>query len=91
MGFRAESTELNREEANELKDWTQRFALAALLGFFVFVFALPVSCCGFVIGNEHAYAGVGSGGPDAILKAMALSAVLASLTGVLVWRKTRPR
>ena len=34
-----------------MNDWTKRFALAGLLGFFVFVFALPVSCCGFVVRN----------------------------------------
>lgn len=73
-----------------MDDWTKRFALAALLGFFVFVFALPVSCCGFVLYNEHIYGDVASGGPAAILGAMALSAVLASLAGLLVWRKSRP-
>ncbi len=74
-----------------MNDWTKRFALAALLGFVVFVFALPVSCCGFVIYNEHLYGDVQSGGPAAILKAMGLSTVLALLVGALVWRKSRPR
>ncbi len=74
-----------------MNDWTKRFALAGLLGFFVFVFALPVSCCGFVIYNEHLYGDVQSGGPAAVLKAMALSAVLALLVGAMVWRKSRPR
>ena len=74
-----------------MDDWTKRFAIAGLLGFFVFVFALPVSCCGFVVYNEHLYGDVQSGGPAAILKAMALSAVLALLVGLLVWRKSRPR
>lgn len=74
-----------------MRDWTKRFALAGLLGFLVFVFALPVSCCGFVIYNEHLYGDVQSDGPAAILKAMVLSAVLALLVGVLVWRKSRPR
>ncbi len=70
-----------------MNDWTKRFALAALLSFFVFVFALPVSCCGFVLYNEHLYGDVQSGGPAAILKAMGLSAVLALAIGVLVWRR----
>ncbi len=74
-----------------MNDWTKRFALAGLLGFFVFVFTLPVSCCGFVIYNEHLYGDVQSGGPAAVLKAMALSAVLALLVGAMVWRKSRPR
>ena len=74
-----------------MDEWTKRFAIAGLLGFFVFVFALPVSCCGFVIYNEHLYGDVQSGGPAAILKAMALSAILAVAVGVLVWRKSRPR
>ncbi len=74
-----------------MDDWTKRLALAALPGFFVFVFALPVSCCGFVIYNEHLYGDVGSGGPAAILEAMALSALLALLVGVLIWRRSRPR
>lgn len=74
-----------------MDDWTKRFALAGLLGFVVFVFALPVSCGGFVLYNEHLYGDVASGGPAAILKAMALSAVLALFVGALVWRKSRPR
>ena len=74
-----------------MDDRTQRFAIAGLLGFFVFVFALPVCCCGFVIYNEHLYGDVAADGPAAILKAMALSAVFALLMGVLVWRKSRPR
>ena len=74
-----------------MDEWTKRFAIAGLLGFFVFVFALPVSCCGFVIYNEHLYGDVQSGGPAAILKAMVLSAILALAVGVLVWRKSRPR
>ena len=74
-----------------MNDWTKRFALAGLLSFFVFVLALPVSCCGFVLYNEHLHGDVQSDGPAAILKAMALSAVLALLIGVLIWRKSRPR
>lgn len=75
----------------ELNDWTKRFALAALLGFGVFFFALPVSCCGFVLWNEHRYGDVESGGPEAILSAMGLSAVLAVGVAVLVWRRSRSR
>ncbi len=71
--------------------WTKRFSVAALLGFFVFVFALPVSCCGFVLYNEHLYGDVQSGGPQAVLKAMGLSAVIACVVVAVVWRKTRPR
>ena len=74
-----------------MQDWTKRLAFAALLGFGTFVFALPVSCCGFVIYNEHLYGDVQSGGPEAILKAMGTAAVLAMVVSGLVWRRTRPR
>ena len=74
-----------------MEDWTKRFALAALLGFLAFVFALPVSCCGFVIYNEHLYGDVQSGGPEAILKAFGVSAAMALLVASLVWRRSRPR
>ena len=70
-----------------MRDWTKRFALAALLGFATFFFALPVSCCGFVLYNEHLYGDVQSGGPEAILKALGLAAVLSALVGVVVWRR----
>ena len=71
-------------------DWSKRFAIAALLGFFVFVLALPVSCCGFVLYNEHLYGDVESGGPQALLSAMGLSAILAVLVGYVIMRKSRP-
>ena len=74
-----------------MKDWTVRFALAALLGFFAFFFALPVSCCGLMLYSEHLNGDVQSGGPQAILGAMGLSALLAVLVSAAVWRKTRPR
>ena len=74
-----------------MTEWTKRLALAALLAFAVFVFALPVSCCGFVVYNEHLNGSVEAGGPQAILSAMGLSAVLALLVGVFVWRRSRPR
>ena len=74
-----------------MTDGTKRFSLAGLLGFVVFVFALPVSCCGFVLYNEHLYGDVQRGGPEAILKAMGLSAVLAFLVTLTVWRGSRPR
>lgn len=74
-----------------MTDWTKRFALSALVGFFVFVFALPVSCTGFVLYNEHLYGDVDHNGPASILSAAAVSAVLALLIGYLLWRKTRPR
>lgn len=70
-----------------MNDWTKRFALAALVSFFVFVFAVPVSCGGFVLYNEHLYGDMQSGGPEAVLKAFGVSAVLAVLVGVLVWRR----
>lgn len=71
-----------------MRDGTKRFALAALVGFAAFFFALPVSCCGFVLYNEHLFGDVQSGGPEAILKALGTAAVLAVLAGVLVWRRT---
>ena len=74
-----------------MNDGAKRFALAALVGFFAFVFALPVSCCGFVLYNEHLYGDVERGGPEAILKARGLSAVVALSLAVLIWRKLRPR
>ncbi len=74
-----------------MKDWTTRFALAALLGFFTFFFALPVSCCGFMLYSEHLNGDAQSGGPQAVSGAMGLSAVLAVLVGVAVWRRTRPK
>ena len=73
------------------EDWTKRFAAAALLGFFVFVLALPVSCCGFVLYNEHLYGDVETGGPQAILSAMGLSAALAALVAFVLMRKSRRR
>lgn len=73
------------------ENWTKRFAVSALVGFLVFVLALPISCCGFVIYNEHLYGDVESGGPQAILSAMALSAVLAILVGFVLMRKSRSK
>jgi hypothetical protein len=61
------------------------------LGFVVFVFALPVSCCGFVLYNEHLNGDAQSGGPAAILAGMGVSAVVALAVMAVVWRKTRPR
>lgn len=74
-----------------MKDQTTRFAVSTLAGFLVFFFATPVSCCGFVLLNEHRTGDVGSGGPGAILSAMALGALLALLGGFLAWRITRER
>ena len=71
-----------------MTDWTKRLALSALLGFAVFFFAVPVSCCGFVIYNEHLYGDVQSGGPAAILKALGLSLGLALCAGIATWRRT---
>jgi len=74
-----------------LGDWTKRLALAGLLGFVVFFFALPISCGGFVLLNEHRYGDVESGGPAAILSAMGLSAGLALVVAGVVWWRSRPR
>ena len=74
-----------------MEDWTKRFALAALVGFFAGLFALPVSCGGFVLYNEHLYGDVQSGGPEAVLKAIATAALVGLGVAVLVWRKARPR
>lgn len=74
-----------------MNDWAKRLAMVALVGFVVFFFALPVSCCGFVLYNEHLYGDVERGGPAALLKAMLVSAVLAGVVMVLAWRKSRPR
>ena len=74
-----------------MEDWTKRFALAALVGFFAGLFALPVSCGGFVLLNEHRYGDVGSGGPEAVLSGMAVAFAVGLLVFWLVWRKTRPR
>lgn len=73
-----------------MQDWTKRFALAALVAFFAGLFALPVSCGGFVLYNEHLYGDVQSGGPEAILKAFGVSFLVAAGAFWLVWRKTRP-
>lgn len=74
-----------------MNDWTKRLAMAALFGFVTFFFALPVSCCGFVLYNEHLYGDVQAGGPAAIVKAMSVSAALAGVVMVVAWRKSRPR
>ena len=74
-----------------MEDWTKRFALAGLIGFFAAVFALPVSCCGFVLVNEHRYGDVETGGPAAILSAMGVALAVGILVAALVWRKTRLR
>ena len=71
-----------------MQDWTKRFALAAFVGFLVFFFALPVSCCGFVLLNEHRYGDVESGGPAAILSAMTVSALLAAVVAFVIWRRS---
>ena len=74
-----------------MKDRTTRFAASTTAGLIVFFLATPVSCCGFVLLNEHRTGDVEGGGPAAILAAMGLAIVLACLGGALVWRKTGPR
>jgi hypothetical protein len=74
-----------------MEDWTKRFALAALLAFFAGLFALPLSCGGLVLRNEHVYGDVERGGPEALLGGMGISLCVAVLVFVLVWRKSRPR
>ena len=74
-----------------MEDWTKRFAVSALMGFVTFVFALPVSCCGFVMYNEHLYGDVQSGGPVAILRAMGTALVLALIVASWMWRRSAPR
>jgi hypothetical protein len=67
----------------------RRISAALLLGFGVFVIALPVACCGFVAYNAHVMGDVETNGPQAILSAMGVAAVLALVTAVLVMVKTR--
>lgn len=74
-----------------MEDWTKRFALAALFGFIAFVFALPVSCMGFVVYNEHLYGDVQHGGPAAVLRGGGTGLLIALLVAIFVWRRTRPR
>ena len=74
-----------------MEDWTKRFAFAALLAFFAGLFALPVSCCGFVLYHEHLYGDVEQGGPTAVLSAMGVAFVAALVIFAVVWRKSRPR
>jgi hypothetical protein len=69
----------------------KRMSAALLLGFGVFVISLPVACCGFVVYNQHLTGDVESNGPQAILSAMGVAAVLAVLVSVLVMVKSRRR
>ena len=55
------------------------------------LFALPVSCGGFVLYNEHLHGDVQSGGPQAVLRAMCVAASVGAGVFALVWLKTRPR
>ena len=73
-----------------MEEWTNRFALAALVGFFAGLFALPVACGGFVLVNEHRYGDVQSGGP-AVLGGMGVAAIVGIGVMILVLRKARSR
>lgn len=73
-----------------MEDWTKRFALAALVGFFAGLFALPVACGGFVLVNEHRFGDVGSGGPAAVLGGMGVAALVGfGVMGLVWWRLGR--
>lgn len=72
-------------------DWTPRFAVAALVGFFAGLIAMPVACGGFMMANEHRFGDVQSGGPYAVLGGMAVGAAVGIATMLLIWSKTRPR
>ena len=74
-----------------MEDWTKRFALASLVAFLAGLVAVPVSCGGFVLYNEHLYGDVQSGGPEAVLKAFGVAAMVAGGAFWLVWRNSRPR
>ena len=69
----------------------RRISLAFLCGFGVFIFSLPVACCEFLVYSEHLTGDVQSNGPQAILSAMGMAAVLALMMVVLVMVKTRRR
>lgn len=69
----------------------KRLSGALLSGFGTFVLALPVACCGFVVYNEHVTGDVQSSGPEAILGAMAVAAVMACSVVAVVLVKTRQR
>ena len=74
-----------------MEGWANRFALAALVGFFAGLVTLPVACGGFVLVNEHRYGDVESGGPEAVLGGMGVAFLVGLGVMVLVMRKTRPR
>ncbi len=74
-----------------MDDWPKRLAIALLFGFFAFLFAVPMSCAGFVVYNEHLYGDVQSGGPAALLKAFGVAVVVSVLVSGFVWRRLRPR
>ena len=74
-----------------MNGWANRFALAALVGFFAGLFALPVACGGFVLANEHRYGDAQGGGPAAVLGGMGVALLVGLGVMVLVLRKTRPR
>jgi hypothetical protein len=53
------------------------------------VIALPVACCGLVAYNGHVTGDVESNGPQAILGAMGVAAVLGLMVVLLVMVKSR--
>jgi hypothetical protein len=72
-------------------DWTPRFALAALIGFFAGLLTLPVACGGFVFANQQRFGDVQSNGPGAVLGGMAVGAIVGIGTTLLIWSKSKPR
>lgn len=74
-----------------MEDWTKRFSVAALCGFFAFVVGLPVSCGGMLIYSEYRFGDVERGGPAALMGGLIGGAVMALVVFVVVWRKAGTR
>jgi hypothetical protein len=74
-----------------MEDWTKRFALAALIGFFSALLAVPVACGGLLLVNQHRFGDVQAGGPAAVLGGMGCGVVVGIAVALVVWLKSRPR